>query len=82
MATEMSEQSTLSERVTQPAEYRRAFDAAALPFDFIAFAIALAGAICVFVRSPTGSTGTRFRASADPHPGSLCSPTLSSNGRG
>lgn len=35
---------------------------AALPFDFIAFAIALAGAICVFVRSPTGSTGTSFRA--------------------
>jgi len=34
----------------------------ALPFDFIAFAIALAGAVCVFVRSPTGSTGTNFRA--------------------
>ena len=32
---------------------------AALPFDFIAFSIALAGAICVFVRDPTGATNRK-----------------------
>jgi len=34
-------------------------NAAALPYDFIAFAIAIAGAICVFVRDPVGANNRR-----------------------